>query len=137
VTELRERVAGLGLDGVEVAEAPPVVIEADQQRLAQSLLNLVVNATTHTPDGTTVRVGAAVDGEWLRVTVADDGPGIDPSVRDRVFEPFVTTRSDGSGRGRGLGLAVVRTLTEAQGGRVDLTSSACGTTFDVYLRLAS
>jgi signal transduction histidine kinase len=137
VAELRERVAGLGLGDVEVAEAPPVVIEADQQRLAQSLLNLVVNAATHTPDGTTVRVGATVDGEWLRVTVADDGPGIDPSVRDRVFEPFVTTRSDGPGRGRGLGLAVVRTLTEAQGGRVDLTTSAHGTTFDVFLRLAS
>ena len=135
--ELRDRVAGLGLGAVEVGNAPPLVVEADQQRLAQSLLNLVVNATTHTPDGTAVRVRAVVDGDRLCYSVSDDGPGIDPAVREAVFEPFVTTRAGGAGRGRGLGLAVVRTLTEAQGGRVELTTGPTGTTVTIALRLAT
>lgn len=135
VGEMRERVAGLGVGGVQIDDAPPVVIDADQQRLAQSLLNLVTNATTHTPDGTVVRIGATVEDGWLRWAVSDDGPGIDPAVRDRVFDPFVTTRTDGSGRGRGLGLAVVKTLTEAQGGRVTLTTGTGGTTVAIHLRV--
>jgi signal transduction histidine kinase len=144
IEELRERVAGLGLGGVRIDDAPPVVIEADQQRLAQSLLNLVVNATTHTPDGTAVQVSTRVesgtaggDGRRLVLAVSDDGPGIDPAVRDLVFEPFVTTRVEGSKRGRGLGLAVVRTLTEAQGGLVQLTTGTSGTTVSISLRLAT
>ena len=136
VDELRSRLAGLGLDAVHIDDAPPVVVDADQQRLAQSLLNLVVNATTHTPDGTAVRVTSAVDGDELCLAVSDDGPGIDPAVRDLVFEPFVTTRSDSTRRGRGLGLPVVRSLTEAQGGRVELATGAAGTTVTIHLRLA-
>lgn len=137
IDELRARIAGLGLDAVQIDDAPPVVVAADQQRLAQSLLNLVVNATTHTPAGTGVRVATTVDGDWLRLAVSDDGPGIDPAVRDLVFEPFVTTRSDSTRRGRGLGLAVVKALTEAQGGRVDLATGETGTTVGIHLRLAT
>jgi two-component system, OmpR family, sensor kinase len=131
--DLRDRVAGLGLDGVTVGTAPPAVVAADEDRLAQSLLNLVLNATVHTPEGTHVRVTATADGTGdgspVVLAVHDDGPGIDPSVRDRVFEPFVTTRPRrGEGRSTGLGLAVVKTLTEAQGGTVDLTTGDGGTT---------
>jgi two-component system, OmpR family, sensor kinase len=131
--DLRDRVAGLGLDGVTVGTAPPAVVAADEDRLAQSLLNLVLNATVHTPEGTHVRVTATADGTGdgspVVLAVHDDGPGIDPSVRDRVFEPFVTTRPRrGEGRTTGLGLAVVKTLTEAQGGTVELTTGDGGTT---------
>jgi signal transduction histidine kinase len=127
--DLRDRVAGLGLDGVTVGTAPPAVVAADEDRLAQSLLNLVLNATVHTPEGTHVRVTATADGSPVVLAVHDDGPGIDPSVRDRVFEPFVTTRPRrGEGRSTGLGLAVVKTLTEAQGGSVELTTGDGGTT---------
>ena len=140
--ELRRRVAGLGLHDVEIADAPPLVVRADQGRLAQSLLNLVVNARTHTPPGTRVRVTAAVedggveppDGGWLVLAVEDDGPGIDPAVRERAFEPFVTTRTSGH-RGTGLGLPVVKTLTEAQGGTVELDSGPSGTTVRIRVRL--
>jgi signal transduction histidine kinase len=135
--DLRQRLAGLGLDHVVVGEAPPVVVEADQARLAQSLLNLVMNAHRHTPPGTAVRVDARRDGDGLRLAVADDGPGIDPAIRDVVFEPFVTTRGDGSGRGAGLGLAVVKTLTEAQRGTVHLASGPTGTTVTLRFPLAS
>lgn len=127
LAELRERIAGLVLPGVTIAEAPPEVIEADQQRLAQSLLNLVLNAEVHTPPGTAIAVEATVEGDEVVLTVRDDGPGIDEAVRDEVFEPFVTTRPAGSGRTTGLGLAVVRALTDAQGGRVELESGTGGT----------
>ncbi|HEX5946209.1 MAG TPA: HAMP domain-containing sensor histidine kinase, partial [Acidimicrobiales bacterium] len=136
IDDLRSRVAGLGLDGVDIADPPPVVVEADEQRLAQSLLNLVVNATTHTPSGTAVAVTSAVDGDRLSLTVSDDGPGIDPAVRDRVFEPFVTTRDAASRGGRGLGLPVVRSLVEAQGGDVSLTTGESGTIVRIRLPLA-
>jgi len=139
--ELRRRVAGLGLEDIEIADPPPVVVRADEGRLAQSLLNLAVNARTHTPPGTRVRVTATVedadgatDGGWLVLAVADDGPGIDPAVRDRAFEPFVTTRASGR-RSTGLGLPVVKTLTEAQGGTVELDTGPSGTTVRIRVRL--
>jgi signal transduction histidine kinase len=135
IDDLRARLPGLGLDEVTVGPAPPVVVAADQDRLAQSLLNLVLNATVHTPEGTQVQVTATAGDGSVVLAVRDDGPGIDPSVRDRVFEPFVTTRPRrGEGRSTGLGLAVVKTLTEAQGGTVDLTTGDRGTT--VALRFA-
>jgi signal transduction histidine kinase len=125
--DLRERVAGLGLAGVEVAPGAPVVVAVDQGRVAQSLLNLVVNATTHNPAGTSVAVSAEADGDAVTFTVRDDGPGIDASVRDRAFEPFVTSRAGGAARLSGLGLAVVKSLTEAQGGTVRLDTGPGGT----------
>lgn len=134
--ELRQRLAGLGVVGVELASAPPVVIEADQHRLAQALLNLVTNAVTHTPPDTRVAVGAAAEEGHLSFTVTDDGPGVDPAIRDRIFEPFVTSRADGSGPGTGLGLAVVKTLIEAQHGTVDLHTGPSGTIATIRLPIA-
>jgi signal transduction histidine kinase len=133
--DLRARLPGLGLDHVTVAASPaPVVVAADQDRLAQSLLNLVVNADLHTPDGTAVTITAEVDGADVALAVRDDGPGLDPAVRDRAFEPFASTRSTGPRRSSGLGLAVVKALTEAQGGTVELVTGPTGTT--VTLRFA-
>jgi len=129
---LAERTAGLDLPLVEVQgerEAPPVVIAGDEDRVVQALLNLVLNARTHTPPGTRVRVAARVrDDGWVVLDVADDGPGMDPAVADVAFEPFVTTRDSGDQRGSGLGLSVVRAVTLAQGGRVDLATGPSGTT---------
>ena len=132
LTALAERTAGLGLPLVEVQaerEAPPVVIAGDEDRVVQALLNLVLNARTHTPPQTRVRVAARVrDDGWVVLDVADDGPGMDPAVADVAFEPFVTTRDSGDQRGSGLGLSVVRAVTLAQGGRVDLATGPAGTT---------
>jgi len=133
--ELRDRLAGLGATAVRFATPPPVVVEADEHRLAQALLNLVSNALVHTPPGTSVTVDAVAEDHQLRLTVTDDGPGVDPAVRDRAFEPFVTTRADGSSPGQGLGLAVVRQLVEAQHGTVSLESGPGGTTATIRLPL--
>ncbi|MGJ7441844.1 sensor histidine kinase [Aquipuribacter sp. MA13-6] len=135
IEALSQRLAGLGLADVDLGEAPPVVLIGDEDRLAQTLLNLVLNARTHTPAGTAVRVRVDAPGAWVRFVVEDDGPGIDPDVLPRVFEPFVTTRPGGARRTSGLGLAVVLSLTEAQGGTVSIDPTWPGTR--VVVRLAA
>lgn len=100
----------------------------DAAQLARALDNLVVNALRHAPTGGQVVVRArnvpGNDGERLRLEVADDGPGVSAVERERIFEPFVTGRPDGSG----LGLAVVREIASAHGGRAwlaDHTELTC------------
>jgi signal transduction histidine kinase len=95
---LGDRVEGLDLPDVSLGAAPPVVLLGDEDRLTQALLNLVVNARTHTPAGTRVTVGAETRGELIVFQVSDDGPGIDPTILPRVFEPFVTTKEGGPSR---------------------------------------
>ncbi|GGD77981.1 sensor histidine kinase [Caballeronia grimmiae] len=118
--------------GVEVAphSTQPVF---DPAQLARALDNLLVNALRHTPSGgsVTVRAYAAVaeEGERLRLEVIDNGPGVSPAERERIFEPFVTGRSDGSG----LGLAVVREIASAHGGRAYLAEDSNMTRFVIDL----
>jgi two-component system OmpR family sensor kinase len=102
------------------AEAPGM-LNADRDRLAQALRNLLRNAVEHTQPGGTVELRAreAADGR-VQMWVDDDGPGIAPAERDRVFDRFhradaARARSTG---GTGLGLAIVRAIVEAQGGSV-------------------
>jgi two-component system, OmpR family, sensor kinase len=132
---LQQRLVGLNLDDVDIRPAPPVVLLGDEDRLTQALLNLVVNARTHTPPGTPVVVDALSGENSLTFRVRDSGPGIDPAIRAHVFEPFVTTKSGGSRRTSGLGLTVVKAITEAQGGTVTLTTDTTGTTVSLTLAL--
>ncbi|SAL59888.1 integral membrane sensor signal transduction histidine kinase [Caballeronia cordobensis] len=117
---------------VEVAQRPtrPVF---DPAQLARALDNLLVNALRHTPSGAnvTVRAYGAVteEGERLRLEVIDNGPGVSPAERERIFEPFVTGRPDGSG----LGLAVVREVASAHGGRAYLAEDSNVTRFVIDL----
>ena len=95
-------------------------LDADPDRLAQVLRNLVSNAVTHTEPGATIRVTAKAAGDRLQLAVADEGPGIPPDQLDRVFDRFHRT-DPGRGRdsgGSGLGLAIVRALVEAHGGTI-------------------
>ena len=136
---LSARLAGLGFDDVHVTAPPPVVLLGNEDRLTQALLNLVVNARTHTPPGTPVSVNAEISNNTHRreitFAVRDSGPGIDPAVRDHVFDPFVTTKSDGSGRTSGLGLSVVKAVIEALGGRVAMETGSAGTVISLTLPL--
>jgi len=126
LTTLRHRLDGLGIGDVQFARAPSVVLLGDEDRLAQALLNLVVNARTYTPIGTPVHVRAHSGGGRVIFQVIDEGRGIDPTVLASVFEPFVTTRPAGASRATGLGLTVVKAVTEAQGGQVDLVTGPGG-----------
>jgi signal transduction histidine kinase len=90
-------------------------------RLTQVLLNLVLNAgaaVASRAGGGRVVVRARRAGDRVHVEVEDNGPGVDPAVRDRLFEPFVTTKD--VGEGTGLGLAVCRGLVESVGGDIAL-----------------
>ncbi len=132
---LGHRLAGLGFDDVEIRPTPPVVLLGDEDRITQALLNLAVNARTHTPPGTRVFVDSTADEQTITFAVHDAGPGIDPAIRDHVFDPFVTTKSDGSGRTSGLGLSVVKAIIEALGGQVTLTTDPAGTVVSLRLPL--
>lgn len=124
---------------VEVPDAP-VEVPGDDARLRQVLTNLLANARVHTPAGTAVHVTVApeVARSLVRITVADDGPGIDPVVRDTLFERFA--RGDASRSRRagstGLGLAIVRAVVEAHHGTVSVESEPGRTAFTVELPLA-
>ncbi len=118
----------------------PVMVEADALRLRQVIDNLLTNTRVHTPAGTTVHVTVARTGQDGIISSRDEGPGISPDDRQRVFDRFwradpSRTRSSG---GTGLGLAIVASLVEAHGGQVELESEpGAGTAFYVRLPLAS
>ncbi|HKE16781.1 MAG TPA: ATP-binding protein [Kofleriaceae bacterium] len=99
---------------------PDLVGSADPGALQQILVNLLSNAIAHTPDGTRVAIAAAPFGARVRLEVRDDGPGIPPAHRKRIFERFYRVdpgRSRDMG-GTGLGLSIVKHLVENMGGSV-------------------
>ena len=137
VTRLAERVAdefapALEHHGatVDIRPAPDVVAAADADRLAQILRILIDNALTHTPKGTAITIDAEQGDGTSTVTVRDDGPGIDPRDRDRVFERFYTGDELG---GSGLGLAIARELAQLMGGDLSVSSHRGRTEFTVRL----
>ena len=108
---------------------------ADSARLQQVFLNLLDNAAQHSPEGGEVRLRAeAAKAGWARVRVIDRGPGVSAEARARVFDPFFTTRT----KGTGLGLCIVRQILERHGGRVGLRNNepGPGCTAEVWLPLA-
>ncbi|MGM0575341.1 MAG: two-component system sensor histidine kinase NtrB [Myxococcota bacterium] len=111
--------------GVQVvADAQSRSLYVDPEQLSQALLNLLLNAA-QALDGTgRIRVTARSEESDYVIRVADDGPGMPDDVRARVFQPFFTTRS----RGTGLGLPTVRRTVEGHGGSVDIRCPEAGGT---------
>lgn len=119
---------------LEVGE-DPVLIAGDAGRLHQVAANLLANARTHTPAGTTVTVSVARDGDDAVLRVHDDGPGIDPSIKDELFERFARadrSRARQTG-GTGLGLSIARAIVDAHGGSITVRSEPGDTTFEVRI----
>jgi two-component system cell cycle sensor histidine kinase/response regulator CckA len=97
----------------------------DAARLSQAVLNLVSNAVDAAMDGGChVVIRVLLDGSSVRVQVDDDGPGLAPQIRERIFEPFATTKPQG--RGTGLGLAISRQIVDDHGGGVSLADGPGG-----------
>ncbi len=109
--------------GVAVRVHPHLVTASvNPVRVRQAVENMVSNALAHTPRGGQVCASATLADGTVRVTIADTGPGFDPRVLPRAFEPFATGPAPGAGNGRehgqgaGLGLAIVRAIAQAHGG---------------------
>lgn len=111
--------------------SPGVRIWGDPERLHQVILNLLLNAAESCTSEGDILVRLHRIGDTARVVVEDDGPGIPPDQRDKVFEPFFSTKA----RGSGLGLSIVKSIVEAHGGSIALESPAHGTRFVVSLPL--
>lgn len=106
----------------------PLWVRADPTALQQVLRNLVENALKYGPEGQSIRIGAARVNGLLELWVDDEGPGVPPSERDTIVEPFVRTPAaiqSGAG-GSGLGLSVVRELVLLQGGTVAAEAAGHG-----------
>ncbi|WP_107102707.1 sensor histidine kinase [Streptomyces torulosus] len=113
----------------------PAPVSADAARLQQVLVNLLANARTHTPPGTTVTARVQRRGPWMCVDVEDDGQGIPEELLPHVFERFArgdSSRSRVSGS-TGLGLAIVQAVADAHGGAVTVDSVPGRTVFTVHL----
>jgi two-component system sensor histidine kinase HydH len=106
--------------------AESFLVRGDAQQLSQVVLNLLLNALQAVGEGG--RIVLALHGErrerkeFICLEVSDDGPGVPPELRDRIFNPFFTTRSQGTG----LGLAISARIVEAHGGLLEVGDSAMG-----------
>jgi two-component system OmpR family sensor kinase len=96
-----------------------------QSTTGEQITHLIENAAEHSATQIDLHVSARQEGP--RLTVSDNGPGISPGNRDRVFTPFFTTRREKGGTG--MGLAIARTLLQAHGGSISLADSQHGATF--------
>lgn len=147
--DLRENFPGRNL---VVEKAGAYTVRGSWSQLLRALVNLVSNAFESSRErdvqvtvrcsmeeiGDTRRcfLGFLKPGRYVRIEVEDDGPGIPEDVRDKIFEPFVSTKSGLRGSGSGLGLTIVAAVVEDHRGVLDLQSGAEGTCFSIYLPLA-
>jgi signal transduction histidine kinase len=147
IAEMLGRVLG-GSIVVELATEPDLPqVFVDRRQLEQVLMNLGLNARDAMPDGGRLTISVAADeidaeyvekhpwaraGNYVRITVSDDGSGMDAETLAQIFDPFFTTRTDTGGTG--LGLSVTRAIVEQHGGLVRAASKpGAGTALSVYL----
>jgi signal transduction histidine kinase len=119
---------------LEVAAAPDLVVTGDRAALHQVLLNLLDNAVKYGPEGQTVRISATGGNGRVRIAVADEGPGVPSTDRERIFQPFerLDRREERVAGGTGLGLAVVADLVGRLHGAIRVTDrQGGGATFTI------
>ena len=126
VAELYEGVAEE--KGVDLVAAAPagLRVTADRVRLRQALANLVDNAVKYTPEGGHVRLSARAEGDRVVLECADDGPGIPPEDRPRIWDRLYRGDQSRSEKGLGLGLSLVRAIAHAHGGDVTVEPAPGG-----------
>jgi two-component system phosphate regulon sensor histidine kinase PhoR len=122
--------------GFTAAASPEARALADRDALLMIFSNLIDNAIKYTPEGGHVGVHVSNDGMYVKVSVKDDGIGMEPADRERLFDEFFRAKNDYTANvpGTGLGLALVKRLTEMHQGRVSVESSpGTGSEFAVQL----
>jgi two-component system, cell cycle sensor histidine kinase and response regulator CckA len=135
MTKWLARLLGQDIELVLETRAPGMVVVMDSTQLEQIVLNLSVNARDAMPEGGSLRVrtsalrltrarqvvtGTVEPGTYVTLEFRDSGPGVPPAVRERLFEPFFSTKE--RGKGTGLGLATVYTIVDGVGGSIDLVN---------------
>ncbi len=109
------------------------VVKGGPAYISQALLNLLLNALRFSPDGSQIRVTVKVENPWVNIYVSDSGPGINPTIKDTLFEQGITTSTSGDSH-VGLGLYFVKRVMDAHNGTVAVhTSSDLGSTFVMAL----
>ena len=119
---------------IDLPDDLPLVL-VDGLLVEQVLVNLFENAARYTHANTQIRVSALTEHAWLRLTIADQGPGLPPGAEERIFDKFYrgATTSD-TGRGSGLGLAICRAIAQVHGGTIT-ASNQPGSGAEFVLRL--
>jgi signal transduction histidine kinase len=108
-------------------EAPEGEWPMDEHQMARALDNLLANAVCHTPKDGWIRIQAERQGDEGYLVVEDSGPGVPEELREKIFEPFASFRSNGTG----LGLAIAREIVEAHGGTIVCTGGTGGARFEI------
>jgi two-component system, OmpR family, sensor histidine kinase KdpD len=119
-----ERIAHHEVDVHLPPELPPVFVDASL--IVQVFVNLIENLAKYTPPGTRAEVAAIADGDFLRVTIDDNGPGLPSGNPARLFDKFQRGTAEGSIAGVGLGLSICRAVLRAHGGDISAGASASG-----------
>lgn len=99
-----------------------IKIKGDPLKLQQVFMNILENASQHSPKGTAITIWINKDGKFFKVKICDQGSGIKEEHMKRMFEPFFTTRK----KGTGLGLAIVKHIVEVHGGTISIYNSIPG-----------
>jgi signal transduction histidine kinase len=133
-----ERTAGeRGVTITSAIDAEAASVWGDRDRLEQALQNLAANALRYAPPGTRVALRAAAEAQSIRLTVTDQGSGIDPEHLPHVFDRFYKAEASrpahrqGAGGGSGLGLSIVKAIVERHGGRISVRSTPGETIFQI------
>lgn len=130
----RERLLALAPEReVSVAIDDAVTVWGDASLLARVLDNLLDNSRRYSTPGTAIVVKAHGENDLVRLTVDDEGPGISPEDRARIFEPFFRGATAADHEGSGLGLCLARQIVEAHGGQLSLGASSRGTCVEIVL----
>lgn len=116
---------------VELPDLPFRTIQADSVQLEQVLLNLALNAMSAMRNGGRITIRVESDDEWLYILVHDTGHGIPADIQPRIFDPYFTTRNEGTG----MGLALCDKIVRQHGGSIDFRTGPHGTEFRVSLPL--
>ncbi len=135
MTSWLERLLGSNVELQVQLDPDAPSVRADPGHIEQVVMNLVVNARDAMPNGGRIRLSVVAHGDGVLLTVSDDGEGMSVDVRERIFDPFFSTKAPG--RGTGLGLATVKGVVERMKGAIDVRSElGAGTTFEIWLPAA-
>ena len=116
LARMRPTLAGLDVKTVIRSDLPEASL--DPVQIDQVLTNLLENAARHSPEGGRITVSVSRFRDAVQVRVGDQGPGIPPEERERVFDAFYRGSDAPDSSGRGLGLAIAHAIVQAHGGRI-------------------